>query len=107
MHRDIKPHNVLINHPKRILKIVDFGLADFYFPEKDYSSKVASLYYKAPELLLGSVRYDYSIDVWAAGIIMAGLVIAYLTAGLQEDSACARCGCAGSSIQAIQIPGDG
>ena len=74
MHRDIKPHNVLINHSKRTLKVVDFGLADFYFPDRDYSSKVASLYYKAPELLLGSVRYDYSVDVWAAGMILAGLV---------------------------------
>ena len=74
MHRDIKPQNVLIDHTKRTLKVVDFGLADFYFPEKDYSSKVASLYYKAPELLLGCVRSDYSVDVWAAGLILAGLV---------------------------------
>jgi casein kinase II subunit alpha len=79
MHRDIKPHNVLINHPKRTLKIVDFGLAEFYFPEKDYSSKVASLYYKAPELLLGSVRYDYSVDIWAVGMILAGLVCSLLS----------------------------
>jgi casein kinase II subunit alpha len=74
MHCDIKPHNVLINHSKRALKIVDFGLAEFYFPEKDYSLKVASMYYKAPELLLGSVRYDYTVDVWAAGMILAGMV---------------------------------
>jgi casein kinase II subunit alpha len=74
MHRDIKPHNVLINHPKHTLKIVDFGLAEFYFPDKDYSSKVASMYYKAPELLLGSVKYDYAVDIWAAGMIIAGMV---------------------------------
>jgi serine/threonine protein kinase len=74
MHRDIKPHNVLINHHKRSLKIVDFGLAEYYFPDKEYSSKVASLYYKAPEILLGSVKYDYRIDIWAVGMMLAGMV---------------------------------
>lgn len=74
MHRDIKPHNVLINHDKRTLKLIDFGLAEFYYPTREYSSKVASLYYKSPEILLGSVVYDYSIDIWAVGMILAGMV---------------------------------
>lgn len=48
MHRDIKPFNVLINPKGKSLKITDFGLADFYFPQKDNNTHVASLYYKSP-----------------------------------------------------------
>ena len=74
MHRDIKPHNILIDHPHKSLKVIDFSLAELYYPEKEYSTKVASLYYKAPELLLGNVFYDYAVDIWAAGVILAGMV---------------------------------
>jgi len=52
MHRDIKPHNIMIDHEKRILKLIDFGLAEFYFPNKNYNTRVASRYFKSPELLL-------------------------------------------------------
>jgi casein kinase II subunit alpha len=48
MHRDIKPFNVLINPTCQQLKLIDFGLSDFYFPEKENNVHVASLYYKAP-----------------------------------------------------------
>ena len=75
MHRDIKPQNILIDHTHKSLKVIDFSLADLYYPEKEYSTKVSSLYYKAPELLLGNVFYDYRVDIWSVGIILAGLVI--------------------------------
>lgn len=75
MHRDIKPHNILIDHPKKTLKLIDFSLAELYYPEKEYSTRVSSLYYKAPELLLGNVFYDYRVDIWSAGVILAGLVL--------------------------------
>lgn len=52
MHRDIKPHNIMIDHEKKILKLIDFGLAEFYFPNKNYNTRVASRYFKSPELLL-------------------------------------------------------
>lgn len=42
MHRDVKPHNVMIDHELRKLRLIDWGLAEFYFPEKEYNVRVAS-----------------------------------------------------------------
>lgn len=75
MHRDIKPFNVLINPATKQLKIIDFGLAEYYFPSKENNTKVASLYYKAPELYLSNTQYDYRVDTWAVGMILAGMVL--------------------------------
>ena len=44
-HRDIKPHNVMIDHKKRELKVIDWGLAEYYLPGKDYNVRVASRYF--------------------------------------------------------------
>ncbi|OMJ84239.1 hypothetical protein SteCoe_14658 [Stentor coeruleus] len=74
MHRDIKPSNILINHQKKSLKIIDWGLADFYLPDTPYNVKVASRYYKAPELLVNYQYYDYSVDMWSFGVIFAGVI---------------------------------
>lgn len=59
IHRDIKPGNVLMNLRDESAMIVDWGLADFYFPSKRFNCRVASRYFKAPELLLGNNYYDY------------------------------------------------
>lgn len=48
MHRDIKPQNVLIDRINDIVKIVDWGLSDYYLPNKEYNVRVASRYYKGP-----------------------------------------------------------
>lgn len=74
MHRDIKPHNFVIDHEKRILKLIDFGLAEFYVPDQIYNTRVASRYFKAPELLLNNPFYHYSIDIWALGCFFAGIL---------------------------------
>jgi casein kinase II subunit alpha len=74
MHRDIKPFNVLINHEIKELRLVDFGLSEYYFPSKENNTKVASTYYKAPELYFSNTQYDYRVDCWAAGMILAGMV---------------------------------
>lgn len=74
MHRDIKPHNIIIDPKKKILKIIDWGLAEVYSPEVDYSVRVASRYFKSPELLLENTRYDYSLDLWSLGCLLAGLI---------------------------------
>ena len=42
MHRDVKPHNVMIDHEQRKLRLIDWGLAEFYHPEKEYNVRVAS-----------------------------------------------------------------
>jgi casein kinase II subunit alpha len=75
MHRDIKPQNVLIDQKRRTLKIVDWGLADYYLLNKEYNVRVASRYYKGPELLVNNKFYDYSLDVWSLGCMFAGMVL--------------------------------
>ena len=56
------------------LMLVDLGLADFYLPNHRYNVRVASRHYKAPELLVGNEYYDYSVDLWGVGCILAGLL---------------------------------
>ncbi len=74
MHRDIKPHNLLYDITKGILKLIDWGLAEFYHPAREYHTKVAARFYKAPELLLDNPKYDYAVDVWALGCIFAAVM---------------------------------
>jgi len=74
MHRDIKPHNIMYDHDKREVKIIDWGLAEFYFPNKDYNVRVASRYFKSPELLVDYQYYDYSLDIWSLGCTLASII---------------------------------
>lgn len=71
LHRDLKPQNLLINHLGQ-LKLGDFGLARaFGIPVNTFSNEVVTLWYRAPDVLLGSRTYNTSIDIWSAGCIMA------------------------------------
>lgn len=54
--------------------MIDWGLADFYIPEKEYNVRVASRYYKGPELLVDDKLYHYSLDIWSLGCTMAGMI---------------------------------
>ncbi|KAJ9670509.1 hypothetical protein PVL29_026813 [Vitis rotundifolia] len=74
MHRDVKPHNVMIDHEQRKLRLIDWGLAEFYHPGKEYNVRVASRYFKGPELLVDLQDYDYSLDLWSLGCMFAGMV---------------------------------
>ena len=74
MHRDVKPHNVMIDHEKRQLRLIDWGLAEFYHPGQEYNVRVASRYFKGPELLVDFQEYDYSLDMWSLGCMLAGLI---------------------------------
>jgi casein kinase II subunit alpha len=74
VHRDIKPHNVMIDHNKKVLKVIDWGLAEFYHPYTPMNVRVASRYYKGPELLVDYQLYDYSLDVWSLGCMFAGMI---------------------------------
>ena len=74
VHRDIKPGNVLFDHKEKRIKIADWGLADFYIPQKNYNCRVASRYFKGPELLVGNGYYDYQLDIWSVGCMLAGMM---------------------------------
>jgi casein kinase II subunit alpha len=72
MHRDIKPANVLCQHPRGVVKIADWGTAEFYHPLRKYTSKVGTLRYKAPEILLDFGYYNYAVDIWGVGCMLLG-----------------------------------
>ncbi|CAH9110952.1 unnamed protein product [Cuscuta epithymum] len=74
MHRDVKPQNVMIDHVLRKLWLIDWGLAEFYHPGKEYNVRVASRYFKGPELLVNLQDYDYSLDMWSLGCMFAGMI---------------------------------
>jgi casein kinase II subunit alpha len=74
MHRDIKPHNIVIDHATRRLRLIDWGLAEFYHPGREYNVRVASRYFKGPELLVELQDYDYSLDLWSLGCMVAGMI---------------------------------
>jgi len=74
MHRDVKPHNVMIDHEERKLRLIDWGLAEFYHPGKEYNVRVASRYFKGPELLVDLQDYDYALDMWSLGCMFAGMM---------------------------------
>ncbi|KAG1366866.1 casein kinase II subunit alpha-2 [Cocos nucifera] len=74
MHRDVKPHNVMIDHELRKLRLIDWGLAEFYHAGKEYNVRVASRYFKGPELLVDLQDYDYSLDMWSLGCMFAGMI---------------------------------
>ncbi|EAY16184.1 CMGC family protein kinase [Trichomonas vaginalis G3] len=74
MHRDVKPLNVLYDRSKKKLRLIDWGLADFYIPKTRYSIHVASRNFKPIELLLDYQCYDYSVDIWSFGVTMASLI---------------------------------
>ncbi|XP_074569353.1 putative serine/threonine-protein kinase At1g54610 isoform X2 [Curcuma longa] len=75
LHRDIKGANLLIDN-NGILKIADFGLATIYNPnhKQHLTSRVVTLWYRPPELLLGATEYCVAVDMWSAGCILAELL---------------------------------
>ncbi|KAI3934751.1 hypothetical protein MKW92_052282 [Papaver armeniacum] len=75
IHRDLKPDNLLVTKGGELIKIADFGQArqiDSKSPCEDY---VTTRWYRAPEVLLGSVSYTSAVDMWAVGAIMAELYL--------------------------------
>ena len=61
------------------LKLIDWGLAEFYHLGQDYNVRVASRYFKGPELLVDYLYYDYSLDIWSTGAMFASMVFSKLT----------------------------
>nr|XP_046252990.1 cyclin-dependent kinase 16 isoform X2 [Scatophagus argus] len=74
LHRDLKPQNLLINE-RGELKLADFGLARAKsIPTKTYSNEVVTLWYRPPDILLGSTDYSTHIDMWGVGCIFYEMV---------------------------------
>ena len=86
-HRDLKPENLLINN-KKVLKLIDFGLAREVRSRPPYTGKkiiyknkiffidyVSTRWYRAPELLLRATHYNSPVDIFALGLIVAELYL--------------------------------
>ncbi|KAG7383666.1 hypothetical protein PHYPSEUDO_003470 [Phytophthora pseudosyringae] len=78
IHRDIKASNLLLNN-QGMLKVGDFGLSRFWNEVNAkagrYTNKVVTLWYRPPELLMGSTSYDFSVDIWSIGCIFGELLL--------------------------------
>ena len=78
VHRDLKPENLLLSQGN-ILKIVDFGLSNYYYPEEQLlSTPCGSPCYASPEMVCGNKYNGFKIDVWSCGIIIFAMICGYL-----------------------------
>jgi len=85
-HRDLKPHNLLIDEEGNV-KVADFGLARAFSEQrKHYTHEVVTLWYRAPEILLGQNDYSLGVDMWSIGCIFAEMMMGgrVLLAGSSE-----------------------
>lgn len=84
LHRDLKPQNLLIDRDGHI-KLADFGLARMIgVPVRTYTHEVVTLWYRAPEVLLGTKLYTCALDIWSLGCIFAEMVCEHCATIISE-----------------------
>ena len=76
-HRDLKPENLLLNK-NNVIKIIDFGLSNFFDGEHNLVTPCGSPCYASPEMVSGSDYNGFYIDIWATGIILFAMTCGYL-----------------------------
>lgn len=74
-HRDIKPHNLLVDPLRHTLKICDLGSAKCNVQSEANVAYICSRFYRAPELVLGCTHYSSAIDIWSAGCVLAEMLL--------------------------------
>lgn len=74
-YSDIKPHNLLVDPVRQVLKLCDFGSAKAFVKGEPNVAYICSRFYRAPELIFGSTDYSTMIDVWSQGCVFAELLI--------------------------------
>ena len=82
----------MIDHEKKQLRLIDWGLAEFYHAGTEYNVRVASRYFKGPELLVDFQEYDYSLDMWSLGCMYASMVSLCMRRSALNVSADSRLG---------------
>lgn len=75
LHRDLKPANILVTKDCKKIKIADLGLSRQQTLMRDMSPEIFTLWYRAPEIMLGDKEYGVGVDIWAIGCIMAELFL--------------------------------
>lgn len=74
-YRDIKPHNLLVDPLRHVLKLCDFGSAKAFVKGEPNVAYICSRFYRAPELIFGCTDYTTAIDIWSAGCVFAELLL--------------------------------
>ena len=86
VHRDLKPENLLLTK-RRVLKIIDFGLSNFFFGEELLVTPCGSPSYTPPEMIKGYKYNGFAVDIWTTGIILYGMLCGYLPFEEKETKA--------------------
>ena len=74
-HRDVKPHNILLEPASHVVRLCDFGSAKRLAADEKHVSYIASRYYRAPELIFKAAHYTPAVDLWGVGCVLAKLLL--------------------------------